>query len=257
VRRSGALALVIAAASIATLARADRAGAPEPAPVRDRVNLGVVALEAKVGGDLVRGSGTVIDAERGLVVTSARVVWGATSLKLDTGLGVLYGRIVARAPCDELALVQTQPRVPGLVSLADKLGPAPAPGALVTVYGRRRARPGEGLLTLPLRVSAAPLELDAPLVPEASGGPVLDSQGRLVGIGAAEGKTLPWDAVKRRIDELSPGSRRVFAGWQGQYDCVTRLHALTRKAHPGFRVNDARLTAPVPATRIPGAKVGG
>ena len=84
--------------------------------------------------------------------------------------------------------MQTQPRVPGLVSLADKLGPAPAPGALVTVYGRRRARPGEGLLTLPARVSAAPLELDAPLVPEAAGGPVLDAEGRLVGIGAARGQ---------------------------------------------------------------------
>ena len=85
--------------------------------------------------------------------------------------------------------------MPGLVSLADKLGPAPAPGALVTAYGRRRARPGEGLLTLPARVSAAPLQLDAPLVPEAAGGPVLDAEGRLVGIGAAERQD---DAVGRR-----------------------------------------------------------
>jgi hypothetical protein len=257
VRRSGALALVIAAAAFALLARADRAGSLQPAPQGDRVNLGVVAVEARVGGDLVRGSGTVIDAERGLLVTSARVVWGATSLKLDTGLGVLYGRIVARAPCDELALVQTQPRVPGLVSLTDKLAPAPAPGTLVTVYGRRRARPGEGLLTLPARVSAAPLALDSPLVPEVAGGPVLDAEGRLVGIGAPEGGAIAWDAIKQRIDELSPGSRRVFAGWQGQYDCVSRMHRITRQAHPGFRVRDARLTAPVPATRIPGAEVGG
>ena len=48
----------------------------------------------------------------------------------------------------------------------------------MTAYGRRRARPGDSLLTLPARVAAAPLGLDAPLVPEAAGGPVLDAEGR-------------------------------------------------------------------------------
>ena len=203
--RPGALVLVIAAATLATLLRADIAGAPEPLPLDDRIDLGVVAVEARVGGDLVHGSGTVIDADRGLIVTSARTIWGATSLKVDTGLGVLHGRIVARAPCDELALLETQPRVPGLVSLADGAGPAPSRGALVTAYGRRLTRVGPGLLTLPARVVGSPLRLDGALVAEAAGGPVLDVEGRLVGIAAATGGALPWDAVKRRIDELQPG----------------------------------------------------
>src|SRR3954454_25067477 len=129
------------------MAHAANAGSP-PKPV-DRLNLGVVAIEARVGGDAVHSSGTVIDAERGLVLASARAVWGATSLKLSTGLGILHGRIVARAPCDDLALVETQPRVPGLVSLADRAGSTPPTGALVTAYGRRLTTPGEGLLTLP------------------------------------------------------------------------------------------------------------
>jgi len=252
VSRRGAVALVITA-SLATIAYADRAGAPETVPLGHRVNLGVVAVEARIGGDAVHGSGTVIDAERGLVLTSARTVWGATSLKVDTGLGLLHGRIVARAACDGLALLETQPRVPGLVSLADAPGPAPAAGALVTAYGRRLARPGTGLLTLPARVAAAPLRLDAPLVPEAAGGPVLDAQGRILGIADDEGGTLPWNAVKRRLDELRPGPRRVFEGWGDQYACAARLHRAARAAHPAFRPRDARLTAPVPATRIPGA----
>ena len=83
--------------------------------------------------------------------------------------------------------------------------------------------------------STAPLQLDAPLVPEAAGGPVLDAEGRLVGIGAAEGGD---DRLGRgqasASTSCSPGSRRVFAGWQGQYDCVPRLHRLTREAHPGL-----------------------
>src|SRR3954453_14936148 len=154
------------------MAHAANADAP-PKPV-DGVNLGVVAVDARVGGDVVHSSGTVIDAERGLVLTSARAVWGATSLKLATGLGILHGRIVARAPCDEIALVEAEPRVPGLVSLADRPAPAPAPGAPVTAYGRRLVRTGSGMLTVPAQVASAPLRLDALLVPEAAGGPILD-----------------------------------------------------------------------------------
>ena len=204
-RRSGALALVIAAASIATLARADRAGAPEPAP-RARSRESRRRRDRGEGG---RRPGPRLrhrDRRRARPAGHVRTGrLGRDSLKLDTGLGVLYGRIVARAPCDELALVQTQPRVPGLVSLADKLGPPPAPGALVTVYGRRRARPGEGLLTLPARVSAAPLSLDAPLVPEAAGGPVLDAEGGWSGSARPRAGRSPWDAVKRRHRRAEPG----------------------------------------------------
>jgi hypothetical protein len=241
---------------LASLTLAASAAAPERPPRPERVNLGVVAVEARVGGDAVRHSGTVVDAERGLVLTTTQAVWGATSLKLSTGLGVLHGRIVARAPCDGLALVETQPRVPGLISLAASTGPPPAPGALVTAYGRRLAWPDAGMLTLPARIAAgAPVQLDALVVPEAAGGPVLDAEGRLVGIVDAAGGTVPWASVQRRLDELTPGPRRVFAGWHGQYECAAQLHRITKAAHPAYRPDDARLTAPVPATRIPGADV--
>ena len=160
--RRGALALVTATAVLATMAHAGEAAAPERLTLAKRLELGLVAVEARVGGDQVLASGTVVDAERGLILTSARSVWGATSLKLDTGLGILHGRIIARAPCDELALVETQPRLPGLVSLTDNVGrrarprqPRDRPTAAVA------PRPGGGLLTLPSRVAAAPLGLDA------------------------------------------------------------------------------------------------
>lgn len=252
-KRLVSLALV----TVATLAITAKAGAPQVRPADNRLSLGVVAIEARVGGDIVNGSGTVIDAEQGLVLTSAAAVWGATSLKLATGLGIVHGRIVARAACDGLALVETQPRIPGLVSLAERPGTPPATGALVTAYGRRVARGDAGLLSLPARVAGAPLRLDAPLVPEAGGGPVLDADGRLVGFTTAAGTTVPWADVQRRLDELVPGPRRVFAGWRDQYGCSARLNRVTRAAHPGFEPADARLVIPVPATRIPGAEVQG
>src|SRR3954452_1066968 len=219
----------------------------------DRVQLGVAAIEAKVGGDTVHASGTVIDADNGLVLTSARAVWGATSLKLSTGVGILHGRIVARAPCDDLAVVETETRVPGLVSLADRPAPAPAPGTSVTAYGRRLVRPGSGMLSLPARVSAAPLKLDARLVPEAAGGPILDAGQRLPGIAAPDGGTIPWATVKQRLDELTPAAHRVFAGWADQYRCAAGLSRVTRAAHPAFKPQDARLTQPITPTRVAGA----
>jgi hypothetical protein len=104
-------------------------------------------------------------------------------------------------------------------------------------------------------VQRAPLTLDAQLVPEAAGGPILGADGRLVGMATPAGGAIPWQKVKQRLDELRPGPRRVFAGWRDQYECAARLHRITRAAHPAFRPKDARLTAPVPATRIPGAEV--
>jgi S1-C subfamily serine protease len=244
--------LVTAAALLATVAHAGEAAAPERLALAKRLELGVVAVEARVGGDKVLASGTVVDADRGLILTSARSVWGATSLKLDTGLGILHGRIIARAPCDELALLEIQPRLPGLVSLTEGPGAAPTPGALVTVYGRRRGVPGNALLTLPARVAATPLDLDGAVVPEAAGGPVLDADGRLIGIAGATGETTEWPVIEQRLEELRPGAQRAFAGWKGQYACAERLHRMTKEEHPAFREDDARLTAPIQATRIPG-----
>ena len=49
-------------------------------PDRSRLELGVVAIDARIGERRVRSSGAIIDARAGLVVTSAHSVWGATSL---------------------------------------------------------------------------------------------------------------------------------------------------------------------------------
>jgi S1-C subfamily serine protease len=226
----------------------------------------------------VRSSGTVVGAEDGLVVTSAHSVWGASSIRVTTGIGVLHGRIVARAPCDDLAVVEVEPRVPGLVALP--VATQPPASELLTVVGRREADPDLGtgsLVTIPTRTAktgvvaslggglrplAGVLRLDAPIVPESSGGPVVDGKGRLVGVAMATEKgarqtgalAVPWAAVQARLDELQPGPRRVYVGWREQYRCAGRMHAYATAAHPGYRRIAARINAPVPATRLPGTK---
>src|SRR5918996_566933 len=86
--------------------------ATAPAP---RLDLSVVAVTARIGDDRVQSAGAVIDADRGLILTTAHSVWGARSLRVSTGIAVLHGRIVARDACDDLAVLETQPRLPGLV----------------------------------------------------------------------------------------------------------------------------------------------
>jgi S1-C subfamily serine protease len=245
------------------------ARAAAPADSREQDNLAVVALDARVGDDPVHSSGIVIDPRRGLVITSNRAVWGATSLRVGTGLGLQYGRILARAPCDDLAVVEILPQLPGLVALPGASS-APAPGSLLTSIGRRRVVSDYGpdsLLTIPAPAGnprgERRLDLDARVVPEATGGPLVDRQGRIVAMvqsgpksnPAAPSQAMLWPAVRQRLGELKPGARQLYVGWRDQYRCVAKLNAETKAAHPGFQARDAWLNAPVPATRVPG--VGG
>jgi S1-C subfamily serine protease len=223
-----------------------------------RLNLAVVAIDATIGGDRVRASGTVVDADDGLVLTPAHAIWGATSVKVATGLGIFHGRIVARAACADLALVETQPRVPGLVELKAASDPT-ASGDLLTAVGRRRADPDAGassLVTIPARAEkvGARVRLDSKLVPEVAGGPILDKDGGVVAIATGTGAAMSWDAVRGRLDQLVAGPRRLYAGWQAQYRCAGRMHAAMLRRHPRYRRADARLDASVPATRLPGTQ---
>jgi len=230
-----------------------------------RIELGLVGIGARIGNDAVRSSGIVVDAQAGLVVTTAHTVWGARSLKLDTPVGLLHGRIVARAPCDDLALLETYPRIPGLVAPVPAPSSSPEKGQALRSIGRRRIDGGDGLLTIPVRATGSgaatmpgTTTLDAPLVPEVSGGPVLDAAGRMVGMAIARdsgaGQTRTWAAIRHRLDELRPGPREVYVGWRDQYRCVSAQHAYARAHHPGFHARDARLNAYVPATRLPGTE---
>jgi hypothetical protein len=193
----------------------------------DKLDLAVVGVDARIGGDNVRGAGVVIDADAGLVLTSARSVWGATSLRLTTGVGELYGRIVARAPCTGIALVEAQPRIPGLVALEGGTGSSGTPFA--------RGAGGE-LMHL-----------------KRSGAPVVDSNDRITGI--VDGTdVVPWSEIDERLGELQPDERRIYVGWRDEYACAPKLHALTKQAHPRFREIDAVLNAPLPASRVPGTE---
>jgi hypothetical protein len=261
--------------------RAHEPAAAAPSEAR-RLDLTVVSLTARIGRDTVSSSGAVLDAERGLVLTSAHSLWGATSLKVTTGLGVLHGRIVARNACDDMALVETQPRLPGLVAIGPDRGRL-APGVAAVALHRSSGR----VMRLPVRrdtrerglgetsIAPAAVRLRGRLPLAATGSPVVDADGRLLGIlalgsagrsasgtdapaGAAPSAALvPARTIDARLGELSPGEGTVFVGWRRHYACAGRLDAHAAANHPGYRERDARLNAPVTVSRLPGSEVPG
>jgi S1-C subfamily serine protease len=269
-----------AAAAVALLSGCGGGDRPPAAPAtpQARLDLGVVGIGARIGAHDARGSGFVIDADRGLVLTAAHTVWGARSLRLATAFGVLHGRIVARAPCDDLALIEVHPRIPGLAALPSAPTRSPDRDQLLRSVGRRQTAAGTSdaaIASIPVRVTAAApvgnpdaslpvsgVPLDSSLVPEVSGGPVIDEAGRLVGMAEAKNApgvtapavTVPWARIKEKLAQLKPGPRRVYVGWAAQYRCAGRQHAYARATHPGFQPSDARLDAPITPTRLPGSE---
>jgi hypothetical protein len=277
------IALVLAFAAGCGSGTADRP-APKPAAVDPaaRLDLGVVGVSALIGGDQVRSAGTVLDGANGLVLTTARGVWGATSLKVTTGLAVLHGRIVARDACDDLALIETQPRLPGLVAMpASGDTSVTGAGPLVAVHRRPGlpSRTGPELVTASVRPGAAvkrtvlipgvapagAVPVSSGTEPLASGAPLVASDGRLAGLlqvaklnRKVTATALPWKTINARLQELRPGGNTVYVGWRKHYRCAPAMHRYTALRHPGFRTGDVRLNAPVPATRLPGtAEVDG
>lgn len=159
------------------------------------------------------GAGVVLH-RRGLIVTNAHVVW---SRHLEIGLPdgrTVAAEVVSRSRGLDLALLR---------AASDGLTPLP-------LGDSDRVRPGEWVLALghpwgvngavaagvvtsvdgrPDFLGAGPalLELSLPLRPGHSGGPLLDTRGRLIGInrmiaGPERSFAIPVNAVKRLLNRV-------------------------------------------------------
>jgi S1-C subfamily serine protease len=272
-RAAAVTAIAVGVASCGTSAPSENSAARAGT---HRVNPSVVAVDARIGREAVHASGVIIDGDNGLVLTSAHDVWGANSLRVTTALGILHGRIVARAPCEDIAVLQTEPRIPGFSSLPAAPATGPADDQLLRVVGRvgdvrasgqwamtgipvHATGPVRRIALGPLPAQPAAMPLDTQLVPSVSGGAVVDANGRLVGMAQALRGTnrallVPWSRLQSVLRQLHPGDRAVYAGWGAQYRCAGQMQAYALKNFPGYRRIDARLNAPVHATRIPGTE---
>lgn len=188
------------------------------------------------------GTGIVVDAEAGLVATNYHVVAGSrTADVLAPGLAdwSASASVVATSPCDDVALLQVDggggawsavesiefaPGAPEAGARAFALGyPATAgnatgvdtnvslTGGIVSNPSTRYDDPTSGVMPLP-----SVIQHDAAINPGNSGGPLVDDQGRLLGMNTAlyalgdmrlEGQSyaITADHLRTTLDRLSRG----------------------------------------------------
>ena len=199
-----------------------------------------VELPAEEGGLPVKvgGSGVVIDA-KGLILTNDHVTEGRDEVAVGLPGGQqVDGQVLGRDPDGDLALVQVA--APGLPAVAMGDSEALAAGDPVLALGNPFGLAGEeqlpaaslGIVSATGRylggskVYGDAIQIDAPVNPGNSGGPLFDLEGRLVGIngrisvrGASRhnvgvGYAVPTHEIALVLPELLAG-RDVKRGWLG------------------------------------------
>ena len=148
------------------------------------------------------GTGVIVDADKGMVLTNAHVVAGQTSIKATVGGDEVNARVLGQAPCEDLAVIQLNPKPPNLTEA--ELGDAKAtaksgasvtalgfPGAfeeevterkLQTTSGTVSSSIGPATLGDTLPELPAVIQHQAPINPGNSGGPLLNDDNEVIGI---------------------------------------------------------------------------
>ena len=195
-----------------------------------------VSVESDVDGQLRgRGTGWVLDAKRGLIVTNHHVVNAGTSYTVGLDGGKRSASIVASSPCEDLSVLKVND-VAGLetMPLASQAGMKQGDHVVAVGYpGNPAPKPvlqaNAGIVSVvKTEFTAQALDVpklsnivqtDAAINPGNSGGPLLDTKGRLVGVNSAgdsskenQAFAIGVDRVKEITAQLADGSSR---GWTG------------------------------------------
>ena len=218
------------------------------AALYDRVSAGVVFVQANSGrGDLpfpgggqaASGSGFVIDDE-GHVITNEHVVEGADEFRVRFGEDgkPVEAKLLGDDPSVDLALLKIDPKDVGEDAQPLELGASEdlRPGDPVIAIGSPFGLSGtvtSGIVSALGRTITAPngfsisgaIQTDAAINPGNSGGPLLDEQGRVIGVNSqirtgggnansGVGFAVPVDEIKRSLPALERGEEpeRAFLG---------------------------------------------
>src|SRR3954468_24855417 len=203
-----------------------------------RVSSGVVFVQANSGrgqlafpggGRAASGSGFVID-DQGHIVTNDHVVQGATQYRVRFGAHgkPLVAKLLGTDPSADLAVLNVDPKAADLHPLALGASAQLHPGDLAIAIGSPFGLQGtvtSGIVSALGRTITAPngfsisgaVQTDAAINPGNSGGPLLDAQGRVIGVNSqiqtnggsdqnsGVGFAVPVDAIKRALPALENG----------------------------------------------------
>jgi S1-C subfamily serine protease len=234
-------AALLALAGLVVFLAGRGGGKPSPEAIVADAKKRTVLIQARIPGGTSGGTGFVLDAGKGLVVTNFHVVNGGNRFSVGVGGNLRPATMAGAAPCDDLAVLKVADRsgmqtfplgsqkdlkqgeqvvavgYPASASLDDNL--TSTAGVVSRVEGSFRA-PAADAPSYPNVV-----QTDAALNPGNSGGPLIDERKRLVGVNAAtltsiggapiqgQGYAIGVDRVKEVVATLRSGRSQGWAGF--------------------------------------------
>jgi serine protease Do len=200
-------------------------------------------------GAHAHGSGVIWDAGRALVLTSDHLVENAGSIEvIVNGKTTVHARLVARAQCNDIAILALHPKPAGMTGIQVGDSTALKLGAKVTALGYLKpasaAKPspiatsGEvSAVDVPAKLSPDLPDLpkvilhQAPLQQQMSGGPLVNDRGELVGVStlvpgsppSGQFAAVSSNYLNRRISALKPGAGGLLVGWKDQHACHGKM----------------------------------
>jgi len=220
----------------------------EPGSVADiaaRVGPAVVSVEVRLANAGATGSGVVVDAQGGYIVTNNHVISGAADSD-DAEIRAVFSdgsgsaaRIVGRDPASDLAVLKVEK--PGLVAASLGNSAELVVGDPVVAIGSPLGLAGTvtsgivSALDRPVRLSGegsdtnaviSAVQTDAPINPGNSGGALVDNTGAVIGINTAIasvggngttggsiglGFAIPVDTVREIAEQLISTGQAVHA----------------------------------------------
>jgi S1-C subfamily serine protease len=239
-----ALAVALGIGVLALTRGSEEEGAGGGAAVTDDIvagaRPGTIYIRSRGLGQEAIGTGVVIDADEGLVLTNFHVVSLGDDLQAGTPDGLDDAEVRAAAPCEDLALLEVEGldgrRAIPLGRQADVAqgDPVVALGYPVSASGGKSLTTTAGVVSsvkTPLRIPSPDqprltnlVQTDAALGAGNSGGPLVGADGRLVGVntilftGAADapsaeqGYAIGVDRVRDVLADLRDGRSRAWFG---------------------------------------------
>jgi len=180
-----------------------------------------------VNGRMSHGTGVVLD-KQGYIVTCNHVLQGCNTVRVGQGEKTYEARIVGTDPFNDVALLKAEEGNFEPIELGNSadLNTGQFVIALANPFNRKQPTATTGIITNPdstirgFRGTAMDnvIATDAKLNPGFSGGPLVDAEGKLIGINTAyvwqRGIAIPVNNVKAITDRLLTGRplQRAYLG---------------------------------------------
>jgi S1-C subfamily serine protease len=234
-----AIALALGVLLLTGVIGGDRAERASVADVVDRAAPSTVLVRTRLGHREATGSGFALDTAEGLVVTNFHVINGGKTFDVRVGDDFREARLVGAAPCDDLALLEVDDAEDMRdISFGAQTDLKQGQEVVALGFPANPSLRGEltstaGVVSVPRSAFQLPtpdsphfenlIQTDAALNPGNSGGPLVDSESRLVGVNtaiyaarrgpaSAQGYAIGVDRVKEVVDELRQGRSQRWLG---------------------------------------------